>query len=181
MSYQLGDHLVTPRFGYVHHGLYAGSAMVLEYSQNGVNLVPVHDFAEGHRVSVKEHLTRRYSRAESVDRGYSRLGENSYNLVFNNCERFVYWCIDGVPVCGQIEGRMVDGLAVTALSSATGVGGAIGGIGAAAGIGTGITGTLMGVGATAASMTAAGPIAVGVGVGLAVGYGAKKLIHWIKD
>ncbi|MNC52401.1 NC domain protein [compost metagenome] len=31
------------------------------------------------------------------------MGENSYNLVTNNCEHFVSWCIYGVSTCQQIR------------------------------------------------------------------------------
>lgn len=104
MSYELADHLVSPRIGYTHHGLFAGGDEVLEYSRNGVNLVSMESFSEDYPVSVETHLVRRYSREESVQRGISRLGEDEYNVIFNNCERFVNWCINGLPVSSQVEG-----------------------------------------------------------------------------
>lgn len=103
MAYDLADHLVTPRIGYTHHGLYAGNGTVLEYSRKGVNLVSLEEFSEGYPVSVEPHLMRIYNRHESVQRGISRLGEDEYNLIFNNCERFVNWCINGLPVSSQVE------------------------------------------------------------------------------
>ncbi|MBD5607878.1 MAG: hypothetical protein HDQ93_03395 [Desulfovibrio sp.] len=106
MNYELADHLVTPRVAYTHHGLYAGGGEVLEYSRKGVNLTSLDDFSEGYGIYVETHLARRYSREESIQRGISRLGEDQYNLIFRNCERFVYWCIDGLPICSQIEGRI---------------------------------------------------------------------------
>lgn len=114
MSYRLADHLVTPRIGYTHHGLYAGGGEVLEYSQKGVHLVSLSNFSEGNDIRIEEHSVRFYSREESIQRGISRLGEDEYNVVFNNCERFVYWCIDGLPVCSQIEGRILKAIELAA-------------------------------------------------------------------
>lgn len=44
-----------------------------------------------------------YSPAETLRRAKSRLGENSYNLVFNNCEHFVVWCKTGVSESHQVN------------------------------------------------------------------------------
>lgn len=53
---------------------------------------------------------RRYSREDAVQRGISRLGEDEYNAVFNNCERFVDWRINGAPISRQVEGRLIGGM-----------------------------------------------------------------------
>ena len=44
-----------------------------------------------------------YSGHESVERAYSRLGENGYNLIFKNCEHFAMWCKTGVVYSSQVE------------------------------------------------------------------------------
>jgi hypothetical protein len=44
-----------------------------------------------------------YSPAETLRRAKSRLGESSYNLVFNNCEHFVVWCKTGVSESHQVN------------------------------------------------------------------------------
>jgi len=44
-----------------------------------------------------------YSPAETLLRAKSRLGESSYNLVFNNCEHFVVWCKTGVSESHQVN------------------------------------------------------------------------------
>jgi len=51
---------------------------------------------------VQEH-DRKFDRAESVERAYSRLGEDDYHILFNNCEHFVSWCISGVHSSEQIK------------------------------------------------------------------------------
>lgn len=38
-----------------------------------------------------------------VNRAESRLGENKYNLVFNNCEHFATWCKTGISDSKQVR------------------------------------------------------------------------------
>jgi len=44
-----------------------------------------------------------YSPAETLKRAKSRIDENSYNLLFNNCEHFVIWCKTGISESHQIN------------------------------------------------------------------------------
>jgi hypothetical protein len=36
-------------------------------------------------------------------RARSRLGENRYGLLRNNCEHFCEWCVQGIPRSYQVE------------------------------------------------------------------------------
>lgn len=44
-----------------------------------------------------------YSPNETIQRAQSRLGENKYNLFFNNCEHFAIWCKTGIHESYQVE------------------------------------------------------------------------------
>lgn len=44
-----------------------------------------------------------YSPEETVKRAESRLGEDKYNLVLNNCEHFAIWCKTGVSESYQVR------------------------------------------------------------------------------
>ena len=44
-----------------------------------------------------------YSAKDTMDRALSRLGENKYNLIFNNCEHFAIWCKTGISESYQVE------------------------------------------------------------------------------
>jgi len=108
----LGAHLTTLRRGYVHHGVYVGHGRVVHYSgfsgfwQCGpVEEVSLSRFAAGHPVLVVEQDRSTYSPQEIVRRARSRIGENDYRLLSNNCEHFCNWCLYGVSRSAQVERR----------------------------------------------------------------------------
>jgi len=45
----------------------------------------------------------------SVHRALGRLGEQRYNLIFNNCEHFAHWCKTGRHRSAQVEGWLQTG------------------------------------------------------------------------
>jgi len=105
-----GDHLVTPRMGFTHHGIYLGDQQVMHYAgyidgrgKKPVMIVTLSRFDNGFGYWVEAPHTRRFSAQEAVHRAYSRLGENNYHLLFNNCEHFVNWCISGQHASRQIK------------------------------------------------------------------------------
>jgi hypothetical protein len=108
-NYTPGDHLSTPRGVYTHHGLYVGDGQVIHYSgfagdgsSGAVECVTLKAFANGESISKVPFMIRVYDRDEAVERAWSKLGADNYNLLWNNCETFVYWCITGVPVSPQV-------------------------------------------------------------------------------
>ncbi|MCG9060135.1 lecithin retinol acyltransferase family protein [Laribacter hongkongensis] len=110
---QRGDHLITPRRGYAHHGLYLGQRQVIHYvPRQGVRVVSLGTFSQGRDCTVRLHRTRRYDTEASIARARRRLHECRYHLLFNNCEHFVTWCIQG-----RAESRQVS-MAATTLGSA---------------------------------------------------------------
>lgn len=103
MSYKIGDHLKTPLLGvFTHHGIYVGGGFVIEKTRNGVLHSTLETFSEGSEIEVVGHRVRAYSREESVIRAFSRLGDTKYNVVFDNCEGFVNWCINGLQYSEQV-------------------------------------------------------------------------------
>jgi hypothetical protein len=105
----LGAHLATSRRGYSHHGVYVGRGWVVHYSglsefwQCGpVEEVSLSRFANSHPVRIVHHAQLPYSPEEIVRRARSRLGENNYRLLTNNCEHFCNWCVSGVNVSSQV-------------------------------------------------------------------------------
>jgi hypothetical protein len=68
-----------------------------------VEEVTISEFAFGHPVRIVDHSGSRYSPQEIVQRARSRLGEDNYNLLTNNCGHFCNWCIDDRPGNPQFD------------------------------------------------------------------------------
>jgi hypothetical protein len=106
-----GAHLTTMRHGYSHHGVYIGSGRVVHYAglsgglwQCGpVEEVSLLRFGRGNSIRIVEHGTNAYTPEEIVRRARSRLGENDYRLLTNNCEHFCNWCVTGVSHSSQVQ------------------------------------------------------------------------------
>ena len=105
----LGAHLITPRRGYTHHGIYVGGGYVVQYGglSRGLRLGPVEEvslsqFAQGRPLWVRSQ-TARVGPSEVVRRARSRLGENRYHVLKNNCEHFCEWCVRGEHRSYQID------------------------------------------------------------------------------
>ena len=106
----LGSHLVTARRGYTHHGIYVGGGEVAHYMGLSSNLrrgpvvkVTLAQFASGHAVSIECEATASYTPIEIVARAQSRLGEDRYSVLSNNCEHFCSWCVHGVARSSQVD------------------------------------------------------------------------------
>ncbi|OLL28160.1 NC domain protein [Burkholderia sp. SRS-W-2-2016] len=107
----IGAHLVTQRNGYEHHGIYVGNGRVVHYSgfassahRGPVEEVELARFAAGHPLSIRATPSALYVGAEAVSRARSRLGENRYRLLTNNCEHFCAWCLLGESRSEQVHG-----------------------------------------------------------------------------
>ena len=106
----LGAHLVTPRRGYTHHGIYVGGEEVVHYMglsstlrRGPVAKVTLEQFASGHVVSIEPEAGAAYTALEIVARAQSRLGEDRYSVLSNNCEHFCAWCAHGVARSSQVD------------------------------------------------------------------------------
>jgi hypothetical protein len=98
----LGSHVVTPRRGYVHHGIYVGDGKVVHYAglAHGLRRGPVEEislarFANGYPVCVRSDASLEFDHWEIIRRARSRVGEDHYRLLTNNCEHFCEWCLYG--------------------------------------------------------------------------------------
>ena len=104
MSYPIGSHLVTWRIGYTHHGIYVGNDTVVHYlNEEGITTASLKEFSLGNLIWVRRYRNARYSGEECAERAWSRVGEDNYNLVFNNCEHFATWCVTGEASSEQVN------------------------------------------------------------------------------
>jgi hypothetical protein len=106
----LGAHLISPRGGYSHHGIYVGNGNVVHYAGLARSFHPgpveettMASFAAGHDVGIEPSDRPIYEEKEAVDRARSRLGENRYSVLTNNCEHFCAWCIYGQAHSQQVD------------------------------------------------------------------------------
>ena len=99
------DHLQVPRRHglFNHHGIDLGDGTVAHYLEGREILrSPVSEFSQGEVVSVMEH-TNASPTGVTMRRAMSRLGEQNYNLLFNNCEHFATWCKTGRHRSEQVD------------------------------------------------------------------------------
>jgi hypothetical protein len=106
----VGAHLITPRRGYTHHGIYAGQGSVLHYAGLARDLRPgpveevsLEHFANGRPVHIECRSTPAFDAQDIVSRARSRLGESRYRLLTNNCEHFSEWSRFGASRSHQVE------------------------------------------------------------------------------
>lgn len=99
LNLEKGDHIYIQGLGYTHHGVYIGNYEVIHYDKGSdgrtsIQIDSLETFkGNTHLFKCSESASpAKHSRDEIVSRAYRKLGESSYNLIFNNCEHFVRWC-----------------------------------------------------------------------------------------
>ncbi|MEB3263646.1 MAG: lecithin retinol acyltransferase family protein [Synechococcus sp.] len=101
------DHLEVPRQHglFHHHGIDLGDGSVAHYLEGREILrSPLEEFSRGLPVSVVVYEPGSCSPVGvTLRRAMGRLGEQNYNLLFNNCEHFAHWCKTGRHRSGQVE------------------------------------------------------------------------------
>ncbi|PMS29898.1 lecithin retinol acyltransferase family protein [Paraburkholderia rhynchosiae] len=110
ITIEVGAHLVSEREGYTHHGIYAGNRQVIHYGgfhhsdvRRPIEYVSLHGFAAGRAIKLQAERHAIYTGAAAVERAKSRLGEDQYRLLTNNCEHFCTWCLLGVGRSEQVR------------------------------------------------------------------------------
>ena len=101
------DHLQVPRQHglFLHHGIDLGDGSVAHYLEGREILrSPVTEFSRSEPVAVVPYAEGTCSPAGvTLRRAMGRLGEQNYNLLFNNCEHFAHWCKTGRHRSAQVE------------------------------------------------------------------------------
>lgn len=184
----LGDHLAVQHLGYTHHGLYVGNHQVIHYqgsssgdgSEGQIVLSSLDEFVHQQSVRVISHRRSRFSREACVARAFSRLGEQQYHLLFNNCEHFVMWCIEDRHTSTQVNdaATVVAAAGVAALTptqTSRAVASVLAGT-VARSVATPVaSSTVLSVSACTA------PAWVPLAIGASVAYGTYRLVKWLTD
>ncbi|MFN5195200.1 MAG: lecithin retinol acyltransferase family protein [Cyanobacteriota bacterium] len=101
------DHLQAPRQHglFMHHGIDLGDGTVAHYLEGREILrSPRQEFSRGQAITEVSYPEGSCSPAGvTLRRAMGRLGEQRYNLLFNNCEHFAHWCKTGRHRSAQVE------------------------------------------------------------------------------
>lgn len=101
------DHLQVPRQHglFNHHGIDLGDGTVAHYLEGRQILrSSKDDFSRGLAITSVDYPDGSCSPpGVTVRRAMGRLGEQNYNLLFNNCEHFACWCKTGRHRSNQVE------------------------------------------------------------------------------
>ena len=108
-KYPLGAHLIVKHFGYSHHGIYAGKGRVIHYSglahlfkKRPIEITSLAQFARGKPILIQSYHQPKYIGRIVVRRMRSRMHENNYHMIINNCEHLCSWAITGVESSSQV-------------------------------------------------------------------------------
>ena len=98
---------------YRHYGVYTGNGTVVHYApvegqeisfENGIiHETTLEKFLDGRALKIDRNAEKMFSDEEIVLRARSRLGEEEYDLLNNNCEHFARWSVTGNSVSFQVE------------------------------------------------------------------------------
>ena len=91
---------------YKHYGIDCGDGTVIHYRKPSetIEQTSLATFSRGNPVYVAEYSEGfGYIPDVVVERAKSRLGEQDYNLLFNNCEHFASWCKTGINDSKQVR------------------------------------------------------------------------------
>ena len=99
------DHLEVPRQHglFNHHGIDLGDGTIAHYLEGREILrSPLAEFSQGQPLRVISHAEASPV-GVTLRRAMGRLGEQDYNLLFNNCEHFATWCKTGRHRSEQVD------------------------------------------------------------------------------
>lgn len=108
-GFPLGTHLIVKHFGYSHHGIYAGRGRVIHYSgfahlfkKHPIEMTSIENFSHGKKIIIQSYSNPKFKGRKVVRRMRSRMHENNYHLIINNCEHLCTWAITGVESSPQV-------------------------------------------------------------------------------
>ena len=106
-----GDIVAVSRGGYLHFGVFESKKTIFHYSGDTIFVPLKHEVVATTFVTFLEgsnkYLIPRVPFSLPVDavimRANSQVGQKSYNLIWNNCEHFAYWCKTGDSSSNQVN------------------------------------------------------------------------------
>ena len=109
VPFSIGTHLIVKHFGYTHHGIYAGRGRVIHYSgfahlfkKSPIEITSLSQFSHGKKILIRHYQHPKYKGRAVIRRMRSRIHENDYHLIINNCEHLCSWAITGIESSPQV-------------------------------------------------------------------------------
>ena len=107
----------------IYLGLKDGFHIFMANTLTGVKVYNYYDLMKDLETFIPEKIEKFVGsfqdRREAVIRALSRLNENSYNLILNNCEHFKNWVQNGIHRSKQVENASIATLGIGGLIAAT--------------------------------------------------------------
>ena len=114
---QSGDHIRVSRGMYDHHGIYVSEEEVIHFSSedddnilgsnNRVLSTDIKGFLRGGKLEIKVYTDDErvflYPVTEIINWARACLGDEGYNLIFNNCQHFTNYCTLGKHHSEQVS------------------------------------------------------------------------------
>ena len=107
-----GEHIYVSRKlrTYSHHGIDCGDGTVIHFTgepggrKTGASVArtPIAEFAPSSQIKTRQHR-KHFAPDVIVTRAESQLEAKGYNIAFNNCEHFAYWCCTGINKSRQVQ------------------------------------------------------------------------------
>lgn len=113
IKYPIGSHLIVKNLGYSHHGIYVGKGRVIHYSglahfikKKPIEITTLEKFTHNKTVIVRQYNQPKFKGRHVVRRMRTRMHENNYHLIINNCEHLCSWAITGIESSPQVVKMM---------------------------------------------------------------------------
>ncbi len=104
-----GEHLRVNRGTYYHHGIYVGDGYVIHFSGELLNKLnatilktTITEFTNNDTLEIVIHKNC-MPVSWTIETAHSCLGQQNYNLIFNNCEHFASYCKTGDKSSLQVK------------------------------------------------------------------------------
>jgi hypothetical protein len=102
------EHIMVRRSGYYHHGIQVDAKAVIHFtgepgskSNAAILETSLEEFLNGGSKEIVAY-GETLEPTDILENARARIGETGYNLIFNNCEHFAFWCMTGKHESDQV-------------------------------------------------------------------------------
>ena len=109
---EYGDVIYTKHGLYIHYGIYINENCVFHYDgkiddfflrKMCISKTTIDRFLDGNSQYYIDKRNSKFDNDEVVKRATQKIGEEKFNLIFNNCEHFSMWCKADLKTSKQVN------------------------------------------------------------------------------